>query len=116
MSKTNLKTTHKIYDGSDTELFQRSFEFVYDAIDFCFKASELEKNEFENLPDGNIKNTFVNVAQLTRVDSIISFYKSTQGLRLYYWLADSRIFLFSLGEYQPERFQFFFECVLDNQE
>lgn len=104
----------KIFDGSDAELFQSSFQFECDKIRFSFNISELEKNEFENLPDSKLKQALITSAQLTRVDSIISFYKNRQGLRLYYWLENSRIFLFSLGEYQPQRFQCFFEYALED--
>jgi hypothetical protein len=95
----------KLFDGFEDALFEKKFSVAIDNIQVHFDAYDITPNKFYALAD---KSPFVNGPDFY-VNEKENIYKSAEGLPLYFLEQDRFVLIFSLGEYQPGRYQLFLE-------
>lgn len=101
--------TTKIFDGLEDNLFNNEFEIlVPNTGKILVSPDDIVKNNFNDL-DQVIMELVATEKHLEFQNGLFPGYVGTDDLDLYYLTTRSLLLLFSLGEYQPARYKFYFE-------
>jgi hypothetical protein len=106
-------STTKLFDGLEENLFGQKFEVL--AVSrgrTLVNPSMLDKNKFKSLAPligEKAVNMIVESKHFKYEGGLFPGYVGTDNLDLYYLLVENTLLIFSLGEYQPARYIFYFE-------
>lgn len=104
MKKTDLIRT-KIFDGFESDLFQKDFNLNIQDTEINFIANDITANKLSGLTELNLIINSIEVV-------ITEFgYLSKDRLQLYYLKSKGLLLIFSFGEYQPTRYMLYIESV-----
>lgn len=101
--------TAKIFDGLEENLFNHEFEVIVPNTGVLLVSPEnIAKNDFNDL-NQIIIELIATEKGLKFQNGLFPGYVGTDDLNLYYLKINKNLLLFSLGEYQPARYKFYFE-------
>ena len=110
MIRKNEITRQKLFDGDEQECLKEIFEIENQKIkliDFYNSSLRDLKKEI----DGEGFHTIVRESEFDVRNGFIEKYVSEEGLEIHYFKKNDIIYLFSYGEFQPERYILFFEGI-----
>jgi hypothetical protein len=103
-----------IFDGIEDNLNKFSYKINIVDKKYSFTVNDFYNNSLEELENKISKNDFNKIIDCEKYKIINSFrkvYKSKENLDLYFKKIDNLIFIFSFGEFQPARYNIYFECI-----
>lgn len=109
--------TKKLFDGFERNLFNNTYNILIEGYgEVTVSPSVIEKNSFDQLSDilnnkGSAQATAHIAADKKFVfdTGIFPGFVGTDGLDLKYLLLQDLVLIFSIGEFQPARYIFYFE-------
>jgi hypothetical protein len=106
-------STIKLFDGLEENLFGREFEVIVGSLGRTLvNPSMMDKNKFKSLAPligEKAMSMIVESKHFKYEGGLFPGYVGTDSLDLYYLLVENTLLIFSLGEYQPARYIFYFE-------
>jgi hypothetical protein len=120
MSMKYTKIKSLIFDGTESEILNKSFDLDTKlGVTVSIKFNDFANNDFEGLCQILSDDDFellIQAGEFVLDKGFLPIYKNSDNLRLYYYKTDNIVMVFAYGEFQPTRYKLYLEGtrLIDN--